>query len=38
METNTMTASGYTARGYEGVRDAFALAQSTDEGGGQLCV
>ena len=33
-----MTASGYTARGYEGVRDAFAAAQADDEGGGQLCV
>ena len=33
-----MTASGYTARGYEGVRDAFAAAQAGDEGGGQLCV
>src|SRR5580658_8758244 len=33
-----MTASGYTARGYEGVRDAFAAAQAADEGGGQLCV
>ncbi len=29
---------GYVARGYEGVRDAFATAQSADEGGGQLCV
>ena len=33
-----MNAEGYTARGYEGVREAFALAQSGDEGGGQLCV
>jgi CubicO group peptidase (beta-lactamase class C family) len=33
-----MTASGYTARGYEGVRDALAAAQADDEGGGQLCV
>ena len=33
-----MTASGYTARGYEGVREAFAAAQADDEGGGQLCV
>ncbi len=31
-------AEGYVARGYEGVRDAFAHAQSTDEGGAQLCV
>ena len=29
---------GHVARGYEGVRDAFAAAQSADEGGGQLCV
>ncbi len=33
-----MNASGFTARGYEGVRDAFAHAQSQDPGGGQLCV
>jgi CubicO group peptidase (beta-lactamase class C family) len=33
-----MTASGYTARGFEGVREAFDAAQATDEGGGQLCV
>ncbi len=33
-----MDASGYAARGYEGVRDAFAHAQAADEGGGQLCV
>jgi len=33
-----MNASGFVARGYEGVRDAFAHAQSSDEGGGQLCV
>lgn len=33
-----MDASGYTARGYEGVRDAFAAAQAQDEGGAQLCV
>ena len=33
-----MDASGYTARGYEGVRDAFAQAQAADAGGGQLCV
>jgi CubicO group peptidase (beta-lactamase class C family) len=29
---------GYVARGFEGVRDAFLAAQSTDEGGAQLCV
>ncbi len=33
-----MDASGYVARGYEGVREAFAQAQANDEGGGQLCV
>jgi CubicO group peptidase (beta-lactamase class C family) len=33
-----MNASGYAARGYEGVRDAFARAQAGDEGGGQLCI
>jgi CubicO group peptidase (beta-lactamase class C family) len=33
-----MDASGFVARGYEGVRDAFANAQASDEGGGQLCV
>ena len=33
-----MNASGYVARGYEGVRDVFAQAQAADEGGGQLCV
>jgi CubicO group peptidase (beta-lactamase class C family) len=33
-----MNASGYVARGYEGVRDAFATAQADDAGGGQLCV
>jgi len=33
-----MKASGYVARGYEGVRDAFAHAQANDEGGAQLCV
>ena len=32
------SANGYVARGYEGVRDAFAAAQATDEGGGQLAV
>ena len=33
-----MNVGGYVSRGYEGVRDAFALAQSVDEGGAQLCV
>jgi CubicO group peptidase (beta-lactamase class C family) len=33
-----MNASGFAARGYEGVRDAFAQAQADDEGGAQLCV
>ena len=33
-----MSANGYVARGYEGVRDAFAHAQAGDEGGAQLCV
>jgi CubicO group peptidase (beta-lactamase class C family) len=33
-----MDASGFVARGYEGVRDAFAQAQASDEGGAQLCV
>ncbi|HEY2710846.1 MAG TPA: serine hydrolase domain-containing protein [Caulobacteraceae bacterium] len=33
-----MNASGFVARGYEEVRDAFASAQEADEGGGQLCV
>ena len=34
-----MDAKGYVARGYEGVREAFAAAQAADaEGGGQLCV
>jgi CubicO group peptidase (beta-lactamase class C family) len=33
-----MTASGFVARGYEGVREAFASAQAADEGGGQLTV
>ncbi len=33
-----MTVGGFAARGYEGVRDAFAAAQAADEGGGQLCV
>jgi CubicO group peptidase (beta-lactamase class C family) len=33
-----MSANGYVARGYEGVRDAFVQAQAGDQGGGQLCV
>lgn len=33
-----MDVGGYTTRGYEGVREAFAAAQGADEGGGQLCV
>ena len=33
-----MSSSGFVARGYEGVRDAFVTAQAADEGGGQLCV
>jgi CubicO group peptidase (beta-lactamase class C family) len=33
-----MNASGYTARAYEGVREAFAAAQGGDAGGAQLCV
>jgi CubicO group peptidase (beta-lactamase class C family) len=34
-----MVASGYVARGYEGVREAFAAAQAAEAaGGGQLCV
>ena len=33
-----MAADGFVARGYEGVRDAFATSQSADEGGAQLCV
>ncbi|HZZ89781.1 MAG TPA: serine hydrolase domain-containing protein [Caulobacteraceae bacterium] len=33
-----MDVGGYVARGYEGVRDAFAHAQAADEGGAQLCV
>jgi CubicO group peptidase (beta-lactamase class C family) len=33
-----MTVGGYAARGFEGVRDAFATAQAADAGGGQLCV
>ena len=33
-----MSPTGYVARGYEGVRDAFVTAQAADEGGGQLCV
>ena len=33
-----MDVGGFVARGYEGVRDSFASAQSADEGGGQLCI
>ncbi|HWD28540.1 MAG TPA: serine hydrolase domain-containing protein [Rhizomicrobium sp.] len=33
-----MNVSGFVARGYEGVRDAFGAAQATDEGGAQLCI
>jgi len=33
-----MDASGYVARGFEGVRDAFADAQAKDGGGAQLCI
>jgi CubicO group peptidase (beta-lactamase class C family) len=33
-----MDVGGYVARGYEGVRDAFATAQAADEGGAQLCI
>ena len=33
-----MDVGGYVARGYEGVREAFASAQAADEGGGQLCI
>jgi len=33
-----MTPNGFTARGYEGVRNAFAHAQAADTGGAQLCV
>ncbi|HEY2178279.1 MAG TPA: serine hydrolase domain-containing protein [Caulobacteraceae bacterium] len=33
-----MEVNGFTARGYEPVREAFAAAQSQDEGGAQLCV
>ncbi len=33
-----MSVSGYVARGYEGVRDAFDAAQASDEGGAQLCI
>jgi CubicO group peptidase (beta-lactamase class C family) len=32
-----MNAKGFVSRGYESVRDAFAHAQSSDEGGAQLC-
>ena len=33
-----MDVGGYVASRYEGVREAFASAQSADEGGGQLCI
>ncbi len=34
-----MTAiDGWTAKGFEGVRDAFAAAQAEDSGGAQLCI
>ncbi len=33
-----MKVNGYVARGYEGVREAFAAAQAADEGGAQLCI
>jgi len=33
-----MIVGGFVSRGYEGVREAFASAQSADEGGGQLCI
>src|ERR1700759_991895 len=33
-----MSSSGFVARGYEGVREAFAHAQSNDEGGAQICI
>ena len=33
-----MNVHGFVARGYEGVREAFAAAQAQDEGGAQLCV
>jgi CubicO group peptidase (beta-lactamase class C family) len=35
---SSMNVGGYVSRGYEGVRDSFAAAQSEDPGGGQLCV
>ena len=38
VEKSAGDVNGYVARGYEGVRDAFAAAQAADEGGGQLCV
>lgn len=37
-KVNGVDVGGYVARGYDGVRDAFAAAQAADEGGGQLCV
>jgi CubicO group peptidase (beta-lactamase class C family) len=33
-----MKVGGYTARGFEGVREAFGAAQADDPGGAQLCV
>jgi CubicO group peptidase (beta-lactamase class C family) len=33
-----MEVGGFVARGYEGVRDAFAAAQAEDPGGAQLCI
>ena len=33
-----MNVGGYSARGLEGVRDAFAAAQANDPGGAQLCI
>ena len=33
-----MNVGGYVSRGYEDVREAFAVAQAADEGGAQLCV
>jgi CubicO group peptidase (beta-lactamase class C family) len=33
-----MNVGGYTARGFEGVREAFGAAQANDPGGAQLCI
>ncbi len=33
-----MDVGGFVARGYEGVRDAFAAGQAEDPGGAQLCI